>query len=148
SSLKDIPIAPSVISDIVNAETEYLKTKQSDYQRERSFLQRSVQEADAEVSVLSDQQKKEEEGYQIDLDELQKMLDLYSKGTVVGPRVTDARRAVLLSSTRKLQTSAQLMQFKKQQDEVRRKLEKLDDQRRLDLLRERQETGVKLNEIR
>jgi polysaccharide biosynthesis/export protein len=44
--------------------------------------------------------------------------------------------------------SAQLMQVKKQQDEPTTKLEKLDDQRRLDLLREQQDTGVRLNEIR
>ena len=98
--------------------------------------------------MLSEQQKKEEEGYQNDLDELQKMLDLFSKGSTIGPRVTDARRAVLLSSTRKLQTSAQLMQVKKQQDELTRKLERLDDQRRIDLLREQQDTGVRLAEIR
>ena len=65
---------------------------------------------------------------------------------MTSPRVTDARRAVL-SSTRKLQTSAQL-QVKKQQDEFSRKLAKLDDQRRLDLLRELQDTSVKLNQIR
>jgi polysaccharide export outer membrane protein len=65
---------------------------------------------------------------------------------LTSPRVTDARRAVL-SSTRKLQTSAQL-QVKKQQDEFSRKLAKLDDQRRLDLLRELQDTSVKLNQIR
>jgi polysaccharide export outer membrane protein len=40
------------------------------------------------------------------------------------------------------------MLVKKQQDELTRKLEKLDDQRRLDLLRELQDTSVKLNEIR
>ena len=40
------------------------------------------------------------------------------------------------------------MQVKKQQDELTRKLEKLDHQRRLDLLRELQDTSVKLNEIR
>ena len=51
------------------------------------------------------------------------------QGSLISPRVTDARRAVLLSSTRKLQTSAQLMDVKKQQDEFKRKLEKLDDQR-------------------
>jgi polysaccharide export outer membrane protein len=55
---------------------------------------------------------------------------------------------VLLSSTRKLQTSAQLLLVKKQQDEFVRKLAKLDDQRRLDLLRELQDTSVKLNQIR
>jgi polysaccharide export outer membrane protein len=146
--LRDVPIAQSAISEIVNAETEYLKTKQSDYQREKAFLQRGVRQGDDEVGVLSEQQKGEEQGVQSDLEELQKLTDLLGKGSVTSPRVTDARRAVLLSSTRKLQTSAQLMQVKKQQHELTRKLEKLDDQRRLDLLRELQDTSVKLNVIR
>lgn len=144
----DVPIARSAISVIVNAETEYLKTKQSDYQQEKSFLQRGVRQGDDQVRVLSEQQKKEEEGFQVDLEELQKASDLFAKGSVIGPRVTDARRAVLLSSTRKLQTAALLMQVKRQQDELSRKLVKLDDQRRLDLLRELQDTSLKLNQIR
>ena len=144
-ALRDVPIARSAISEIVNAETEYLKTKQSDYQQEKEFLQRGVRQGDDEVSVLSEQKKKEEEGFQSDLEELQKASDLYGKGALTSPRVTDARRAVLLSSTRRLQTSALLMQVKKQQDELARKLVKLDDQRRLDLLRELQDTSVKLN---
>jgi len=40
------------------------------------------------------------------------------------------------------------MQVKRQQDELSRKLVRLDDQRRLDLLRELQDTSVKLNQIR
>ena len=147
-SLTDVPIARSAISEIVNAETEYLKTKQSDYQQEKAFLERGVRQGDDEVRVLSEQQKKEEEGVQSDLEDLQKASELFGKGSLTSPRVTDARRAVLLSSTRKLQTSAQLLQVKKQQDEFSRKLAKLDDQRRLDLLRELQETSVKLNQIR
>ena len=135
-ALTDVPIARSAISEIVHAETEYLKTKQSDYQQEKAFLQRGVRQGDDEVRVLSDQQKKDEEGLQSDLEDLQKTTDLFGKGSLISPRVTDARRAVvLLSSTRKLQTSAQLLQVKKQQDEFVRKLTKLDDQRRLDLLR-------------
>ncbi|MEH2516386.1 polysaccharide export outer membrane protein [Bradyrhizobium sp. AZCC 1610] len=148
SALADVPVARSAISEIVNAETEYLKTKQSDYQREKEFLQRSVRQGEHQVHVLSEQQKKEEEGFQSDLEELQKASDLYGKGSLTSPRVTDARRAVLLSSTRKLQTSAQLLLIKQHQDEVARRLVKLDDQRRLDLLRELQDTSVKLNQIR
>ena len=148
SAVTDVPIARSAISEIINAETEYLKTKQNDYQQEKTFLQRGVRQGDDEVRVLSEQQKKEEEGFQSDLEELQKATDLFAKGNVTSPRVTDARRAVLLSSTRKLQTSAQLLQVKKQQDELARRLTKLDDQRRLDLLRELQDTSVKLNQIR
>src|ERR1700737_2887809 len=103
--LRDVPIAQSAISEIVNAETEYLKTKQSDYQREKAFLQRGVRQGDNEVSVLSEQQNKEEQGVQSDLEELQKVADLFGKGSLTSPRVTDARRAVLLSSTRELQTT-------------------------------------------
>jgi len=147
-SLRDVPIARSAISEIVNTETEYLKTKLSDYQREKIFLQHGVREGDDEIGVLSKQQKQEEQGFQADTEELQKVNDLFSKGSLVSPRVTDARRAVMLSATRKLQITAQLMQTKRQQDEFARKLEKLDDQRRLDLLREQQDTSVKLNQIR
>ncbi|MEH2497188.1 polysaccharide export outer membrane protein [Bradyrhizobium sp. AZCC 1678] len=146
--LTDVPVARSAVSEIVNAEREYLKTKQSDYQQEKTFLQRGVRQGEDQVRVLSEQQKKEEEGFQSDLEELQKASDLYGKGSLTSPRVTDARRAVLLSATRKLQTSAQLLQVKKLQDEVTRKLAKLDDQRRLELLRELQDTSVKLNQIR
>jgi polysaccharide biosynthesis/export protein len=146
--LKDVPIPFSAISEIVRTETEYLKTKQSDYQRENVFLQRGIREGDDQVNVLSAQQKTEEEGYQSDLEELQKVNDLFGKGALVSPRVTDARRAVLSSSTRKLQTQARLMQVKTEQDVLKRKLEKLDDQRRLDLLRELQDANVKLNETR
>jgi polysaccharide export outer membrane protein len=147
-ALTDVPIARSAISEIVHAETEYLKTKQSDYQQEKAFLERGVRQGDDEVRVLSEQQKKEEEGFQSDLEDLQKASDLFGKGSLTSPRVTDARRAVLLSSTRKLQTSAQLLQVKTQQDEFARKLTKLDDQRRLDLLRELQDTSLRLNQIR
>jgi polysaccharide export outer membrane protein len=147
-ALTDLPVARSAISEIVHAETEYLKTKQSDYQQEKAFLERGVRQGDDEVRVLSEQQKKEEEGFQSDLEDLQKASDLFGKGSLTSPRVTDARRAVLLSSTRKLQTSAQLLQVKKQQDEFARKLTKLDDQRRLDLLRELQDTSLRLNQIR
>src|SRR6266404_384527 len=147
-ALTDVPVARSAISEIVNAETEYLKTKQTDYQHEKAFLQSGVRQGDEQIHVLSEQQKKEEEGFQSDLEDLQKASDLFGKGSLTSPRVTDARRAVLLSSTRKLQTSAQLLQVKQQQDEFTRKLAKLDDQRRLDLLRELQDTSLRLNQIR
>ena len=85
---------------------------------------------------------------QADAEELQRAVDLFAKGNLPSPRVTDARRAVLLSSTRKLQTVTQLLQIKRQQSELSRQLERLDDQRRINLLGELQEAEVKLSEIR
>jgi polysaccharide export outer membrane protein len=63
-------------------------------------------------------------------------------------RVSDARRAMLLSSTRKLQTSAQLMQTRRQRDDLSRQIERLDGQRKSDMLRELQDATVAFSKIR
>jgi polysaccharide export outer membrane protein len=146
--LDDVPLARSTLAEILKVETEHLSIRQSNHRREKAFLQRAVKQGYEQIAVLSEQQQKEEQGVQSDSEELQKVLELYGKGALPSPRVTDARRAVLLSSTRKLQTAAQLMQLKRQQEELQRQLERLDDQRRIDLLRDLQDAGVRLGELR
>jgi polysaccharide export outer membrane protein len=55
---------------------------------------------------------------------------------------------MLLASTRRLQTAAQLMSVKRQRDDFSRQIERFDGQRRSDLLRELQEATVSLSKIR
>jgi polysaccharide export outer membrane protein len=55
---------------------------------------------------------------------------------------------VLLSSTRKLQTMVELMQLRKQQDEVHTKLDQLDDQLQIQLLGQLQDANANLAELR
>jgi polysaccharide export outer membrane protein len=146
--LRDAPIPASTISQITRLEAEQLKSRQDDYLREKDFLQRSIKQSDEHIGVLSEQVEKEEQGRQADTQDLQRVTDLFGKGAVPILRITDARRALLLSSTRKLQTTAQLMFQRKQRDNFSRELERLDDQRRINLLRELQDAGVRLNQIR
>jgi polysaccharide export outer membrane protein len=146
--LADVPIAPSRRAEIVGVEAEYLRTEQADYEREKAFLQQSIKQGDEQIKILSEQNAKEEQGVQADVDELQRINDLFGKGALPSPRVTDARRAVLLSSTRKLQTAAQLMQVKKQQDDIARQLERLDDQRKIKFLQDLQDARARLGQIR
>ena len=148
NAIADSPLPRSAVAEIVRLETEELKTRLADYQREKAYLQRSVDQTNAEIGVLSEQESKEEQGTEADADELKRATDLYSKGTLTSTRVTDARRAVLLSSTRKLQITAQLMQVRKQQDDFARQLQRLDDQRRIKLLEELQDANVKLAQTR
>jgi polysaccharide biosynthesis/export protein len=146
--LLDVPIPPSRKAEIVSVEAEYLRTEQADYEREKAFLQHSKEQGDEQIKVLSEQNAKEEQGVQADVEELQRVNELFGKGTLPSPRVTDARRAVLLSSTRKLQTAAQLMQVKKQQDDIGRQLERLDDLRRIKLLQDLQDARTKLGQVK
>jgi polysaccharide export outer membrane protein len=148
NALTDLPLPQSTISEIVRVEAEHLNIRQADHARQKTFLQGAIKQGYEQIAVLSEQQKKEEQGVQSDVEELQKVVELYGKGMLPSPRVTDTRRAVLLSSTRKLQTAAQLMQLKRQQGDIERQLERLDDQRRIDLLGELQEAEVKLSQIR
>jgi polysaccharide export outer membrane protein len=143
--LAGVPLPDSEIAEVIRVETETRSANQADQQKEREFLRRGIDQASSQIATLSQQQQDEEQGVQADVEELQRDLDLSKKGMVISQRVTDARRAVLLSSTRKLQTVVELMQLRKQQDELKRKLEQLDDRRRIELLGELQETNVKLN---
>lgn len=148
SLLADAPVPSNRIEEIIAVEAEYLKISQTDYEREKAFLRRSVKQAGEQIKVLETQEAKEDQGTQADAEELQRVLELFGKGSLPSPRVTDARRAVLLSSTRKLQTAAQLMQVKKQEDDIARQLERLDDQRRIKLLQELQDARMALSQVR
>jgi polysaccharide biosynthesis/export protein len=147
-ALLDVPVARSTALAIVNVEAEHLKTRQADQQAEKTFLQRGVVQADEQIGVLTEQLKTEDQGAQADVEELERAKDLFNKGTLPILRVTDARRAMLLSSTRKLQTAAQLMQTRRQRDDLSRQIERLDGQRRSDLLRELQDATVTFSRIR
>ena len=148
TALLDVPVARSTALAIVNVEAEQLKTRQADLQAERTFLQRAIVQADEQIQVLSEQQKTEDQGNQADVEELERAKELFNRGTLPSLRVTDARRAMLLSSTRKLQTTAQLMQTRRQRDDLSRQIERLDGQRRSDMLRELEDATVALSRIR
>ncbi len=61
-------------------------------------------------------------------------------------RVVDARRALLYSSTRRLQTAHALLEARRQLAESRRSLEKLDQQRRLEINEKLQTAEMKVTE--
>ena len=147
-ALLEVPLPRSTAQAIVDVETESLKTGLADAQADKTFLQRGIAQADAEIQVLSEQQKTEDEGAKADADDFARMQDLYSRGTVPILRVSDARRAMLLSSTRKLQTTAQLMATRRQRDELSRQMAQIDGKRRTDLLRELLDATVSLSQVR
>ena len=138
------PVSDTTISQIVNLEIEYRKASASDHERQKDFLRRSIQEADKQVLVLSEQKQNEDEGVQADAQELQKARAAFGNGALPSFRVAEFRRAVLYSSTRQLQTTNQLMQVKRSRAEFARELEKIDDQRQIRLLAELQDATVKL----
>jgi polysaccharide biosynthesis/export protein len=113
---------------------QQLRVQTADVAREKEFLQRSLAKSQTQLTSLTEQQSKEKEGVTADAEEYDQVRALFQRGAVVTQRLADARRAVLLSSTRSLQTTVQVAQLERDKSEIGRKLERVDDQQALDAL--------------
>ncbi len=143
-ALRGGPIPADLVRQIVELESQHLLVRNADIQKEKVYLQGAIKQESGRAQTLSEQQRQEQEGAREDVEELARMRDLLAKGSVPSTRITDARRSLLLSSTRTLQTGAQLAQVERERGNLGRKLEQVDDQRRMALLRELQDARVKL----
>lgn len=146
SSLPPAPVSEDVLSRILVLEKDIIALRKEDIRRERAFLERSAALAEEQIKSLSERLELEKQGELDDTEEYERLQELLRKGHLTNMRVVDARRALLYSSTRRLQTAHALMQARKQLDESRRALEKLEDQRRLTIHESLQSAELKLAE--
>ncbi len=146
--LSETPLPSGVTDRIMAIERDKLGVRNDDYAKEKSYLTEAAAQEQDRMQVLSEQQKKERAGVEADNEDLQRVQDIYQKGNLPITRVIEARRSLLLSSTRQLQTTALLYQVQRERQDFSHKADKLDDQRRLELLDELQDATVKLEGIR
>lgn len=136
------------VADLAKTEDAQLKVLEADFTKEKSFLAEASKKATAQLATLTSQRSGENEGIKADTEDYDRLKEFMQRGTVPMLRLSDARRNVLLSSTRWLQAAAQATQLERDRDEIDRKLVRLSDQRRSDLLKELQEATTRLNATR
>lgn len=144
----DAPISRTMVARIVALAIDQHKTRRADYQRQETFLRQSIERMSKQIETMSQREEREEKGADADAKNLERVVSLYKKGTFVHNRVIEARRNVLLSVTRRLQTAAEVMQLKQQKIELGRQLNRLADERRIAVLGELEEAIVRLGELR
>lgn len=144
----DISLPAGVINSVVQAERDSLKTSQTDFRTEKLFLEDAVKQTDAQFATLKKQQEGEEKGVQADEEELERVMKAFGSGLLASPRVSESRRALLLSSTRRLQTSVELMRLQRQREDFLRQAERVTSQRTINLLREQKDSNVRLADLR
>ncbi|SHG43178.1 polysaccharide biosynthesis/export family protein [Bradyrhizobium erythrophlei] len=137
-------VESAISSAMIKSETESLRIAQDDFRAEQAFLEDSIKKGGVQLEVLKTQEQEEAKGVESDAQDLDRVGKLFNSGTVISPRLTEARRALLLSSTRHLQTSVEVMRLQRQQDDQRRQLERLEAQRKVKLLAELNDTNVRL----
>lgn len=143
-ALFDTPIPETLAARIVELENQQLAARNSLFHKDRAYLEDALKKEDARITVLADQQQREKEGVDADISEYDRINGLFEKQTLPITRVVDARRTILFSSTRYLQTIVEKGRAERGRDELRVKLDKLADDRRKGLLLDLQDANVKL----
>lgn len=138
------PIAATLSKDILSNDANQLTVRTLDYTKEKTYLKEAFDKETERAKLLSDEEGKEQEGLKNDTVDLQRYTDLYNKGAVALPGLSEARRTVLQASTRVLQTTALLDSVEREQQDLARKLDRTSDARRIQLLKEKQDATVEL----
>jgi polysaccharide export outer membrane protein len=139
------PVAPSVLASMLEHERKLRTLRQDDIKRRREHLATAIAQADEQITTLTEQLAKEQEGAEADAAELARATALLGKGAVTYARVLESRRVVLLSSTRALQTGSQLMQVRRTRGEMARQIDEIDDVRGIEVLRDLMDAELVLN---
>ncbi|AZO14676.1 sugar ABC transporter substrate-binding protein [Mesorhizobium sp. M2A.F.Ca.ET.043.05.1.1] len=141
------PLAPALAAGLAKAEAEALKLSLNNFKQEQSFVEKGAKDAAAQIETLMKRAQDEAAGVKADEDDLQQVTKAFKAGNLTNNRLADVRRAVLLSSTRALETSVELMRTQRQQEDFVRQIERNENQRRIGLLNELRDTEVRLADI-
>jgi len=138
------PVSNRLQSDIINNESQQLALWHSDFDKEMASLNRAIKSSTDQLAELVEQRDKEKEGEAADSAELQRLSAFNKQGDVTAGRVVDARRAMLLSSTRVLQTEEEIIQITREREGYIRRIEKLKDEGRSEILKQIEDSQLKL----
>ena len=105
-------------------------------------LTRAIKSATDQLAELVEQRDKEKEGAAADSEELQRLSAFNKQGDVTSNRVVEARRAMLLSSTRVLQTEEEIVQITREKEGYIRQIEKFRDEGRSAILKELEDFSI------
>jgi polysaccharide export outer membrane protein len=144
---KKVQIPAELGQRLIQAETEQLNARTADREQDKGNLQDQINKASLQLNVLAQKKKHDEEGNKADMDDFQKVKELFQRGMTPITRLSEARRAALLSADQLLQTIVEMSNIERQRGDYARQLVKIDSQVRIDAWRELQDANLRVAQI-
>ena len=144
---KKVQISAELSQRLIQAETEQLNARTADREQDKGNLQDQINKASLQLSILAQKKKHDEEGNKADMDDFQKVKELFQRGMTPITRLSEARRAALLSADQLLQTIVEMSNIERQRGDYARQLVKIDSQVRIDAWRELQDANLRVAQI-
>ena len=145
--IEGMPLPQETMDELARIETELFLANRVNQAKERKFLESEIENTVAQLATIKEQQEKEYEGLEADTAELQRHVEMEQRGITTSSRVVEARRNLLMSSTRYLQATVQIGQFSSEETTFRRRLQQLEDENRSNLLGELQDAFVRATSL-
>jgi polysaccharide biosynthesis/export protein len=142
--VEETPLPPETVAELARLETERFNVNRANHAKEKAFLESEIENSLTRLTTVREQQEKEREGLEADNAEFQRHMEMEQRGITTSARVAESRRSLLMSSTRYLQATGQIAQFGREEADLRRRLQRLEDDRRSELLDEMQEAVVRV----
>jgi len=144
TKMPEVPELSLLARDINALESEQLNSRKADFEKEKQYILGSIQSLRSNLDLLEKQMQTEEERAKIDQEEMIRVEGLVAKGMAPVGRLSDTRRIVLLSASRATEIQAHTEQVRQQRADAERKLQKLFDDREMELMKELQDAKVEL----
>jgi len=146
-ALQSLPLADPRMAELISLESRLFEIRKRDSRQEETSLRKAIKQTTRQIKELESQEKYLSEGMEADVAELEKIRALFKRNLVTSNRVIQTQRALILSSTRWRQTNVDLIGAKRVQIESEAKLNKISNQRRINLLLEMSESSLKLVDV-
>jgi polysaccharide export outer membrane protein len=138
------PLSGAMVAAIAQGEMDAMNTVRDDIERQRLYLEEALRGVGDQIDVLIERERAEEAAVKADEEDLERVRTLFETGNLTSNRMADLRRALMMSSSRRLETTVELMHARYRQADFVRQLERAVSQRRIGLLKELTEANVRL----
>jgi polysaccharide biosynthesis/export protein len=141
------PVSQVLLAELARNEAELLKTRMENRAREKEHLKATIIAAEEQLVTLIQREKIEAEAEREDQRDLEKVSVLYKKGEQTNSRLAELRRALLLSSARRLETLVELLKVRNQRADLGRQVEKLESTTKAALLEELRDATIQASAL-
>lgn len=143
-----LPLPETLVTQIRDLEQRNLEDRRKSLDDERRHLEAQIRIGDQQISTLEQGEKQDKITVAQQVQALQLATSLQSRGLANVARVSDEQRALSLIRSRELETIARLGRARQDRQEQARKLERTDEDRRVELTRAIQDAMVGLQQTR
>lgn len=143
-----VPVPDAIGDSVAKLESQQLQLRRSDLEKEKKFLERSLEMAQQQLEALGAIQREDEDNLQQRNEDVARTKALYEKGLSPLNRLIEEQRQILAARQRAYATANQLTAAKSAYVQVERRIEQTLDQRKIELTRELQDATVDLEKLR